>query len=754
MDSRGELLLARSSESGDAPPRFQSLADHLNGVAALAREFALRFDSGDWGFLAGLWHDLGKCDPEFQRRLRGERIAVEHSGLGAALAFARDRDRGLALAAAIAGHHAGLPNLKSSGEGLPRALMSRLQDNTPRLDTLGPTMPREWLDRSLPEWPAAFAPPASAAPKDREAWLRRFEFWVRFLFSALVDADRLDSEAFGTPDRAALRRPGVTVEELSRRLDLHLSTLQQRIPEALRGSPINVERARIVEACRRAADLSPGLFSLTVPTGGGKTLAAMAFGLRHAMAHGKRRVIVVIPYTSIIEQNAEVYRGALGQDTVLEHHSNLDPEVSRSRLGPEQTDRNLLAAENWDAPIVITTTVQFFESLFSNHPSRCRKLHAVAGSVVLLDEVQTLPPKFLAPILEGLDELARGYHCTIVLSTATPPALCARPGFQPGLANVRPIIDDTEGLASRLARVEYYWPSPGTDVLDWPELADALASEARVLVIVHRRADARLLARVLQDKVPTEAVFHLSALMCPAHRSQVLFRVRTALAEGRPCRLVSTQLVEAGVDLDFPVVYRALGGLDSVVQAAGRCNREGRLDRGKVIVFRAPTQPPAGTPRRALQIVESMLMEGGGTLDASSPAACERFFGHLYASQELDVARIQVARQQLDFASVGRDFRLIEDGFTNEVVVPFGDAARRIDTIRRQGPTRDGRRALQPFVVSVHSRSFQALEQAGALDPITEGLHTLSPMYQGHYDLVFGLKDGDEPVPDPSVLVT
>ena len=606
-DSAGYVQFYAHSHPERPHHEWHRLEDHLQAVSELAAAFADAFDSADWGRVAGLWHDLGKYQPEFQARLLGATEAVDHSTVGALLADAKDSEGGKALAFAIAGHHGGLPNAVQRGDTDRSSLLDRLRRSAPLLDKVLAAAAPTVTDHTVPVLPSWLEP---GCPGDRAAQqrlIRRTELWVRFLFSALVDADFLDTEEFFEPGKRAAVGRLDTVATLRERLDAHLD----RLSAEAEPTKVNGVRRDVLQACRSAARVDPGLFSLSVPTGGGKTLSAMAFALRHAHHHGLRRVIVVIPYTSIIEQNAAVYRDVLGEANVIEHHSNLDPV--------QETPRNKLASENWDAPVVVTTSVQFFESLFANRPSRCRKLHNVAKSVVVLDEVQTLPSAFLLSILDALNELARGYGCSVVLSTATQPALAKRDTLPEGLTDVREIVPAPRALADRLKRVTVHWPDPDDEPRTWPELAEELRGHPRVLAIVHRRQDARDLAQLL----PPEGLFHLSALMCPRHRSDTLAQVREALAGDGPCRLVSTQLIEAGVDVDFPVVYRALGGLDRIVQGAGRCNREGKGDAGRVVVFRAPTPPPRGAPTKGLETTLSLLREREGGLDVDDPVSVE-----------------------------------------------------------------------------------------------------------------------------------
>jgi CRISPR-associated endonuclease/helicase Cas3 len=705
----------------------------------MAHEFSSAFHSGEWGYLAGLWHDLGKFQSEFQRRLAGEKIAVEHSGAGAALAARRSL---LPIAFVVAGHHAGLANYVHSLTGGPKPLKERLEENRILLENLLPLIPQRLLDQSPPDPPSFLKEPISNDRRAKETAKRRLEFWIRFLFSALTDADYLDTEAFLNVGKAKTRGGYPSLEELLPRLETDLAQKAAGLSAEQLRIPINIARNALPEACRRAAEWPPGLFSLTAPTGAGKTLAAMLFALRHAIRNSQRRVIVVLPYTSIIEQNAQVYRDVFGVGNIIEHHSNYDPSPS------EDTTRLQLATENWDAPIIVTTTVQFFESLFANRSSRCRKLHNIANSVVVLDEVQSLPPGVLLPVLDALNELARNYGCSIVLSTATPPALAERTALPQGLRDVREIVPDPSSLAAQLKRVRYHWPA---NEATWEALANQIRAHPRALAVVHRRDDARLLATLLHKLRPDDPVFHLSALMCPAHRSEVLDQVRGVLLTELPCLLVSTQLIEAGVDIDFPVLYRALAGLDSIVQAAGRCNREGRAAEGGVYVFRAPTLPPQGVLRRGFEVMNTMLA-ANPALDPSDPEVCRDYFRKFYFANSLDEHGIQSARAELNFATIARAFRLIEDDCTKSVIVPYKDAERRVNEVRRF-VTREGLRSLQPYSVRIYPQAFSQLHQAGALDEILDGLYAVTPVFPDLYDEKFGLNLNTKLTPDPAKLM-
>jgi CRISPR-associated endonuclease/helicase Cas3 len=688
--------LAHVTPAPDVRPHL--LIDHLNAVGRLAGEFAASFGSDQTAYLAGLWHDVGKYRPRFQQIIRAENgfeahiegehsRARDHSTAGALLAQSRrDLDRNLvaALAFCIAGHHAGLADASD--------LKARLLRSKDLLE--------EARQGGLPDSIAqAIAPPPKFVSRDSSPHgQRRAEMWIRFLFSALCDADFLDTEAFFDTTRSELRRGWSSLEALTPRLGAHLQRLEQQAP------PSNVNRVRreVREACERAAPLPPGFFSLTVPTGGGKTLAAMTFALRHAEAHGLRRVVVALPYTAIIEQNADVYRRALGDDAVLEHHSASDTA--------QESPRSRIACENWDAPVIVTTTVQLLESLLANRPSACRKLHRLAGSIIVLDEAQTLPPGRLAPILDVLQALVSDYGASVVISTATQPAFSS--ALLPDdirLPNVREIVPPPLRLFERLRRVSVRWPdvSAGAPPTSYAELVAELMKETGALAIVHLRKDARELTSLLDEAIGSPSTVHLSALMYPAHRARVLGEVTARRRCGEPARVVSTQLVEAGVDIDFPVVYRALAGLDSLAQAAGRCNREGRLDRGELRVFVAETAPPKGVARQAMEVTRVLLQQNNHQLDLDDPETFRRYFELLYRVRSLDQDAIQEAREQCKFKSVAQSFHVVQNDWSAPVVIPCPEAKPLLKDLDFAGASRDRFRALQRYTVNVAFRDRQ-----------------------------------------------
>lgn len=688
------------------------LEDHLRDVAALAETFAAAFGAGDWAKLAGLWHDLGKYRLAFQCYIRSASgydahieapSKVDHSTAGALYAIERMKGLGRILAYLIAGHHAGLPDWQSA-ETPASSLLYRLEQAILLTEALKQSPPTDIINASLP----------TSNPGQRD-----YALWIRLLFSCLVDADFLDTEQFMAPEKAVLRSRYLALTELEPLFDSHMVALAEQADI----TPVNQVRAAVLARCREAATQSPGLFSLTVPTGGGKTLASLAFALKHVRHHGHRRIIYVIPYTSIIEQTADVFRRVFGNDAVLEHHSNLDSD--------RENPHSRLATENWDAPLIVTTNVQFFESLFAARSSRTRKLHNILNSVVILDEAQLLPPDFLTPILGTIRELVRHYGVSFVLCTATQPALTSQEGFEgklfDGLDNVREIMGDTastHALHQQLHRVEVVVPADLHEPTSWEALASELENHPRALCIVDRRDD----ARILHGLLPSGAI-HLSGLMCGQHRADVIETIKRQLTAGEPIRVVSTQLVEAGVDLDFPVVYRALAGLDSIAQAAGRCNREGRLtDLGRVVVFVPPTKPPVGHLRQACDAGRQLLLRR--PTDPLAPALFTEYFQSLYwrkGAENLDRQGIMAllknnSKLEFSFRTAAERFQLIPETQL-PVIVRYGDNERLLAQLARPGDLNRGiLRKLQRYVVNIPRRIHQHLLVDGAIQEQQPGV--------------------------------
>lgn len=718
---------------------WQLLSVHLLAVADGAAERAGKFGAGQLGRVAGLAHDLGKYSNEFQQRLEGK-AKVDHATAGAQEVYKRYGPMvGGVLAYAVAGHHGGLPDGAAGDEkNLPgRLKKTAIPDYQAYLEEL-----------VLPELTTAdLARLPMPADKCMGAFSRAF--FIRMLYSCLVDADYLNTEEFMVPHKSAARTKTVSMKILLARLHAHLDKFGECNGE--KPSPINVARQDILSQCLSMAQHKPGLFTLTVPTGGGKTYSSLAFGLTHAVEYEKDRVIYVIPYTSIIEQNAQVFREALEEDgdespVVLEHHSNFEyPDTSFEDWNPGEKAHRL-ASENWEAPVVVTTAVQFFESLFANKSTRCRKLHNMANSVIILDEAQMMPVEFLKPCLWALAELVLNYDVTVVLCTATQPAV--KPLLPAGLQPVE-IMSDPKKLQQPFKRATVEYAGAMTD----DQVAGAMAKQQQVLTIVNTRKHARLLFDKLEQQV-SDGNYHLSARMCPAHRKQVLDTIRKALKAGKPCRVVSTQLIEAGVDVDFPIVYRAEAGLDSITQAAGRCNRESRRKKGgRVIVFKPEKHgmPSRGRFQEVADLArEAMRWAARNGEDIQSPEAIEHYFSEFFATekdyldakgiiQSLDAGKRQLA---FPFPEIAQKFQLI-DSATVPVVVHWGERSKQLMDEAEAHPFPASRvRSLQPYVVQIYQFELAALEKAKVIKMVGPVMRFVTD--RDFYDECFGLKDAGE----------
>jgi CRISPR-associated endonuclease/helicase Cas3 len=713
----------------NASGHWHLLADHLRGTAELARDFAAAIgpEASQLAYYAGLWHDIGKSGARFQQYLHDQAHGIgergsggDHKGAGAVHVLPTCDW----LAFLIAGHHGGLP----AGAELKGTL--REWQLAPHVaEALGAAW-RELGDLLSPPRPIAL-PGFAAGPATRSR-----EFFLRLSFSCLVDADFLDTEAHFDATRTLSRvsQPRVSLAELWERC----AADQEALIAASARSTVNDLREQIYRAAVEAASAEPGMFRLTVPTGGGKTRVGLAFGLRHALAHGLRRVIFAVPYTSITEQTAGTYREIFAPwpAAVLEHHSAVSGrDASDDAVATELWRR--LACENWDAPAIVTTTVQFFESLLGDGPAACRKLHNVVGSVVVLDEAQTLPPRLLTPVLDALRELVGHYRVSVVFCTATQPAFQVVPGFAE--LEPREIAPDPPTLFRRLHRVTYDWPR-ADEQTTWQQVADQLRASDQGLAIVNTRRDALSLLDALGDP----GALHLSTLLCGAHRRVVLAEVRARLQTNRPCRLVTTQVVEAGVDLDFPLVLRAFGPLDSIVQAAGRCNREGRRpEPGRVVVFDpAEGHLPQGVYRVAAGSARTVL--AAGPPDVDDPSSFERFFKLFYGGIDTDARRVQVYRAALNYPETAQKSKLIVDDTVPVVVHYRGPrqtdrTADRLLARLRRTPERARSlvRRLQPYLVAVRRREIDGLVAQAQAAEVLPGLGIWE--WLGTYDPIRGL---------------
>lgn len=710
----------------DGSDTWQSLECHLRSVGNQSADFAECFDAREIGMCTGYLHDLGKASDKFQHylercheaKLQGKKpptARIDHKLAGSVKA-SKIKSFSL-LAIPIIGHHGGMTSISD----VESRVIPQNVDVENVIEQASSLLPN---DLHYPQIPSQFQADSAA-----------LELFLRMIYSCLVDADSLDTESFWEPEKNQLRQPGESISNLWSRFQAD----QESLAKSAQDTPVNRIRSEIYTECVKSAELPQGVFRLTVPTGGGKTRSGMAFALKHAAIHGLQRVVVAIPYTSIIDQNAGIYRDILGEQNVLEHHSAID--VPDSDQYSEEDVKKELTAENWGVPVVVTTTVQLFESLFSNKRSKCRKLHNLARSVIILDEVQTLPLGMVQPIISILRELVENYHVTLVLSTATQPAFEGDSPYLKGFTNCTEIVSSPKKYFDELKRVEYRVEH---EPWSWERVAEEMRSRDQVLCVLNSRKDAVALFKLLDDP---EAL-HLSTLMCPAHRRNVLNEIRRRLDNSLPCRVVSTQVIEAGISLDFPCVMRAVGPLDRIVQAAGRCNREGRMNGlGEVIVFTPEEgRAPKGAYRTAMADATRIL--SSPQCDLSDPDIFNKYFGLLWQDCMLDAKGIEPLRRRLDFKEVADRFKMI-DGDTISVITNYDDTAADIlETVRWKGSvSRNEWRILQQFSVSIFRYDFDRFRRDNLIREILPGLY----QWQGKYNNRYGIS---EDLPDPVDLVT
>lgn len=681
------MYYAHKREDG----KMQPLEEHLEGTANLSGEFAAAFGAEAWGRLLGYAHDLGKASEAFQKRLLGG-PKVDHATAGAL----ELEKRNIPLAGCcITGHHSGLPDYGS-----------------PRIDMAGaPTYVGRVKKGEAGEIPPYFWQGSLPAPGDMPGFANdtySLSLWLRMLYSCLVDGDYLDTEDFmlgGTVCRGGYD----SLPELLERLKAYVA------PWFPAKNALNASRCEILRQCMDGGGNPGGLFTLTVPTGGGKTVASLAFALEHAVKNNLGRIIYVVPYTSIIEQNAAIFREILGENNVVEHHSGVEWDGEEETDSKNQFQR--LASENWDAPVIVTTAVQFFESLYANRPSKCRKLHNIAGSVVIFDEAQMIPTSHLLPCIGVIANLVAYFRTTAVLCTATQPVLSDLvTSFVPGLC-AQELCPNLQSHEEVFRRVTYR--DGGS--LTHRELADRLEEHSQVLCILNTRKAAQAVFALL----PEEGSFHLSTLMYPAHRKAVLREVAERLKQGLPCRVVSTSLVEAGVDMDFPCVYREMTGLDSLAQAAGRCNRNGKrpADESVVTYFRGEEPVPL-LQRTRVQAAREALAEGA---DPADPVVMERYFSGLrkWIGEATDQSKAVTHLCHgfrgclLPFARVAEDFRLIDQA-TRVVYIPLEEGAELSQRLLSGTADRGTYRKAGQYGVSVYQGHFRALLEAGDIVPLSE----------------------------------
>lgn len=695
--------------------RIQTMKDHLCGTAELAGRFAGRFGKSDWGYACGMLHDIGKYSLAFQDKIKNNSDRrVDHSTAGAKACFEKGGMYSF-MSYCIAGHHSGLPDYGSSSDpGNAPTLQGRKKKHIEDCDAYKSEI-------HIPEIKTLPFDPKNSPDPDFS-----LSVFIRMLYSCLVDADFLDTEYFmkeGRTQRETGEEPSVLLEKLKKHV---AGWLLNEDTETVNG-----RRTEILRHCFEWGHKERGIFQLTVPTGGGKTIASLAFALQHAVENQMDRVIYVIPYTSIIEQNAAVFRKILGEQNVLENHYNVDYE-STEELMPMQ-----LASENWDKPVVVTTNVQFFESLFANKSSKCRKLHNIANSVIIFDEAQMLPTDYLKPCIAVMEELAANFRSSIVLCTATQPALS--PFFQREMP-VTELCPRVEEQFRFFERVTFQ--NVGTISED--ELIEKLQKEEQALCIVNTKKRAQR----LYQKMKGEGVFHLSTAMYPKHRRRVLDKIRRLVKDGKRCILISTSLVEAGVDLDFCTVYRQLAGVDSMIQAAGRCNREGKRAAQDSFAYLFQFEEKEYVPGQQLQIdVSKMLLSEGE--DISSLHGIEKYFEALYhfRGESLDKKKIfeEFKDKRYNFAKAAKEFKLIEENTLTVFISREEEAEELLWQIKHQGYTKSGMRKAGQYCIQLYENDIEKLQGAGMLRPISEDIKDFYELVDsGQYSEEMGLDLGIE----------
>jgi CRISPR-associated endonuclease/helicase Cas3 len=754
------------------------LAEHLRSVGRGAGRNCAKFDSETAGVISGYWHDIGKYRDAFQIKLdmasQGlpphededdkHKHVVDHSSVGAAMAWEKGYHP---IALVIAAHHGGLHNLsdwKDRRYPEKKGLLQEIQNKQIPADILNPkpleqpkflkfqSSARSRLTAGVG---AVHGAVSTRLRSDRTAYLkkvatdpsalmRRGELWTRMVFSSLVDADWLDAEKFFSDMQKPKNRAGfASLIELTSTLRKYLAGIST---SGMSAGVLGVRR-NLLGDCRSAANWPQGVYSVTAPTGAGKTLSSLEFALNHAIEHGRDRVIYVAPYLSIIDQTATEYRKALAgastNELFIEHHTALDPK--------KETERNRLATENWAAPLIVTTAVQFFESLFSNRTSKCRKLHNITRSVVIIDEVQTLPSELLVPIIEVLQDLVDHYGVTLVLVAASQPVLVTRKHADGrkvfGFRSVTEINSRLHDSFNKLRRVRV----ENIGKMGYEDMAKLVAAEPRALAITHLRDDARLLAIEVNGILgANDRCIHLSALMCAAHRMERVAEIKARLREKNgPVHVVATQLIEAGVDIDFPRVFRAIAGFDTLINAAGRCNRHGDLPNGSLgtfTIFDPPTQPPIGDLRRGAALARAILANNPNT-DLFNPSVYQDFDRRM--DRVRDSRGIQNHREKMEFDEVAKKFQMIDDSWQTPVIVPWGPTDDRrysmtlADRIEHCADIREMRRLkreVQRYVVTIPTKLALAWVQDGVMRSL-DGGSVLAPniQYEAMYDEEFGL---------------
>lgn len=712
-----EIISHLYQDKSDGHWVIQSNEEHTAGVAERASRFANEFGMASWGKTLGLLHDKGKESNAFQQHIRKDsgyapetKVAEDyhHAYIGGIIArnlYGKNFDN--FLTNQIISHHTGLHDSDELDKKLCKEIPQEIDTHINKIK----------LNR----------PPANIAPND-------FHHLARMLYSCLVDADFLDTEVFMDKESSALRNNKASMSTLLPMLEKYLSDLKKDAKD----TEVNRIRNLVQEQCLKMSKTPIGFYSLTVPTGGGKTLSSLLWAMKHAIHNGQKRIIIAIPYTSIIMQTADILRKIFGEENVLEHHSNIAPEAINDEIMQEKLK---LATENWDYPIIVTTNVQLFESMFSNKPSKCRKLHSIVNSIIILDEVQTLPMDYLEPIVDSLKTYNKLFNTSILFTTASQPVLrgaiegCNPKASFKGIDKVTEVIPESFKLHDKLRRVKLELNNDGKT---YNEVANMLCKYKRVLCIVNTRKD----AKELYERLPQEGItLHLSKMMCPAHISETIEHIKKALTDNKNevIRVVSTQLVEAGVDIDFPVVYRQEAGLDSILQAAGRCNREGKNDISTTYVFSLSKEH--NLPKGYIQDANNARLNLQAQVDYFSPEAMASYFKQLYCRRDTfdkkDIKHYLYNVKDLYFATAAKEFQLIEDTGKN-VIVCWNNSMELVQQLLQEGPSYLLMKKLSKYSVNIHNNDFDTLRNMGVISEKVEGIYVVE--YKEQYDKHIGLR--------------
>lgn len=699
---------------------IQSNKEHTDGVANLASRFSDVFGMSSWGRALGELHDLGKESNAFQQHIKKEsgyspdiRVVgdTQHAYVGGIVArriYGKSSD--IFLVNQIASHHTGLHDTDELDRILQKEIPSEVDTNVEKVI----------LDR----------PPFKLVAND-------FHHLSRMLYSCLVDADYLDTESFMDKQSSQLRVNKMSLQSLLPLLEKKLLDLKLHAKD----SEVNKIRNIVQEQCLKTAESSCGFFSLTVPTGGGKTLSSLLWAMKHAIHNGQKRIVIAIPYTSIVMQTSEILRDIFGEENVLEHHSNVEPEAIKDE---KLKEKMRLATENWDYPVIVTTNVQLFESMFSNRPSVCRKLHNIANGVIVLDEVQTLPVDYLQPIVDTLKTYNKLFRCSVLFTTASQPVLggliegCNPRASFVGIDKITEIIPDKFKLHDKLRRVRLDIDNTGKS---YDEVANMLCRHKRVLCIVNTRKD----AREIYKRLPQEGVtLHLSKMMCPAHIIETIDKIKKSLLDDTQdvIRVVSTQLIEAGVDIDFPVVYRQEAGLDSILQAAGRCNREGKNGISTTYVFSLAKEH--NLPKGDMQAANNARLSIGNSADWFAPSTMTSYFTQLYCRRDSfdskDIKHYFYSPKEIYFATGANEFRLIDDKCI-PVIVCWENSMDLVNRLLNEGPSYLLMKKLAKYMVSIYNYDFEKLVKIGVISEKKEGLFVVD--YKQQYDSYIGLRTDD-----------